>query len=459
MAIACNESLGAVRKNRPRSGSSSSASAVAVGEQVRIPASISWGTVASAMVDDAGPTTASTPLLDERGDRLSRRASECSLVDVPTTSIFLPSTPPAALIAARALERGRDQRLADRRPVTGFRQHDPDPQHPVIDARTCVVDVTVTSGPWGRRPVIRARGHATIAAARRRPPSALALHQDRGPPVPYPARMVTARASTGISGRDAVIADVSLGGRELCRALSAAHRRRAGAALWADAADRHHAAAAQVGRRVLVAVGGYGLAASWHRSATSTSCSSTRASRTGIENAATTLWYPLWDAGLKLGHAVRSFDDQLSLAGDDLDTATSLLSTRFLAGDEELATRLAIDGRSQLAAPRSSLAGRPAGSPAGAPLRQAGDVAFLLEPDLKDGHGGAARRADAVVGRRCRPRRARRVTSSCWDVVRRHARRCARRPPPVDRPCSATSCGWRTRTTSPWASVSPPPTS
>ena len=29
----------------------------------------------------------------------------------------------------------------------------------------------------------------------------------------------------------------------------------------------------------------------------------------GIEHAATTLWYPLWDGGLKLGHAVRSFDD------------------------------------------------------------------------------------------------------------------------------------------------------
>ena len=107
----------------------------------------------------------------------------------------------------------------------------------------------------------------------------------------------------------------------------------------------------------------------------------------GIDEAATALWYPLWDAGLKLGHAVRSLDDQLALAGDDLDTATATLSVRHLAGDEELAARLATEGlarwrrngRRWLDALRSKVIER---------RTQAGDVAFLLEPDLKDGHGG-----------------------------------------------------------------------
>ncbi len=102
---------------------------------------------------------------------------------------------------------------------------------------------------------------------------------------------------------------------------------------------------------------------------------------------ASALWYPLWDAGLKLGHAVRSLDEQLSLAADDLDTATALLSARTLAGDDELGTRLATEGSAQyrrhgrrwLDALRSRMIERRA---------TAGDVAYLLEPDLKDGHGG-----------------------------------------------------------------------
>ena len=75
------------------------------------------------------------------------------------------------------------------------------------------------------------------------------------------------------------------------------------------------------------------------RTATSTCCWSTTASRgrcpAEIEPIASALWYPLWDAGVKLGHAVRRVDEQLDLVDGDLDSATALLSARFLAGDEE----------------------------------------------------------------------------------------------------------------------------
>jgi [protein-PII] uridylyltransferase len=202
--------------------------------------------------------------------------------------------------------------------------------------------------------------------------------------VPYPARMVTARASTGISGRDAVIADRSLGGRALCRALSTATDDVL-VGLWADASDRI-TPRRRKSAVALVAVGGYGRGELAPFSDVDVVLVH-EGRPDGIEQAATTLWYPLWDAGLKLGHAVRSFDDQLSLAGDDLDTATSLLSLRYLAGDEELASRLSTDGLAQwrrhgrrwLDALRARVLER---------RGQAGDVAFLLEPDLKDGHGG-----------------------------------------------------------------------
>ena len=108
-----------------------------------------------------------------------------------------------------------------------------------------------------------------------------------------------------------------------------------------------------------------------------------------VDQLASAMWYPLWDAGLRLGHAVRALDDQLDLAAHDLDTATSSLSARWLAGDEELALvhNCTIEARTgwrqrsrrSLEELRARVLDR---------RFQAGDVAFLLEPDLKEGHGG-----------------------------------------------------------------------
>jgi [protein-PII] uridylyltransferase len=56
-----------------------------------------------------------------------------------------------------------------------------------------------------------------------------------------------------------------------------------------------------------------------------------------VEAVASALWYPLWDAGVKLGHAVRTVKEQLVIIGEDLDSATALLTARFLAGDRDLA--------------------------------------------------------------------------------------------------------------------------
>jgi [protein-PII] uridylyltransferase len=99
------------------------------------------------------------------------------------------------------------------------------------------------------------------------------------------------------------------------------------------------------------------------------------------------LWYPIWDEGLKLGHAVRTVKETLSLAADDLDTATAVLSTRHIVGDETLSADLA-DKSLALWRKRSKrwLAALDVGVKER--HRNAGEVAFLLEPDLKDGRGG-----------------------------------------------------------------------
>ena len=112
-----------------------------------------------------------------------------------------------------------------------------------------------------------------------------------------------------------------------------------------------------------------------------------RRDRADLSRLAERLWYPIWDRGVKLGHAVRTVKEAVGLAGTDLNTATSQLDARLLVGDPELAAELSRRATDQwrataarwLGALRESVAER---------HERAGEVAFLLEPDLKEGRGG-----------------------------------------------------------------------
>ena len=50
--------------------------------------------------------------------------------------------------------------------------------------------------------------------------------------------------------------------------------------------------------------------------------------------------YPLWDADLKVGHAVRTIAENRDHAGEDFESLTSLLSARLVVGDEDLYAEL-----------------------------------------------------------------------------------------------------------------------
>jgi len=183
--------------------------------------------------------------------------------------------------------------------------------------------------------------------------------------------------------RDGLLADRSLSGAAFCRAYAD----RADAWLSALLGDEEGVA--------LVGVGGYGRAELCPGSDLDVLLLHTgRRDARGpgsvprdIRALAERIWYPMWDAGLKLGHGVRTVKEALALAASDLDTATSLLAARHVAGDPaltaDLAERAAASWRSRserwLEAMGRAVAERHA---------RAGEVAFLVEPDLKEGRGG-----------------------------------------------------------------------
>lgn len=105
------------------------------------------------------------------------------------------------------------------------------------------------------------------------------------------------------------------------------------------------------------------------------------------------LWYPIWDAGLDLDHSVRSLAQCRQVASRDLPAAVGLLDLRPVAGDAVVVHRaksaLLTDWRSaarrRLPELLSSTRER---------AKRHGELAYLIEPDLKEARGGIR---DAVV--------------------------------------------------------------
>jgi [protein-PII] uridylyltransferase len=107
-----------------------------------------------------------------------------------------------------------------------------------------------------------------------------------------------------------------------------------------------------------------------------------------IKAVADAIWYPIWDEGVHLDHSVRRPAEVLSAAAGDVRVALGLLDARLVWGDAKVADPLIVDART---AWRESLGTRYLPDLAAQMLerhRGVGDVAFLLEPDLKESHGG-----------------------------------------------------------------------
>ena len=111
--------------------------------------------------------------------------------------------------------------------------------------------------------------------------------------------------------------------------------------------------------------------------------------------------YPLWDKSFKVDHSVRTRAETRDAANEDLKVALGLLDIRLISGDADLVAAVQHDalddwrGRSRERLPqlRASLAER---------HTRSGELAYLLEPDLKEARGGlrdiTALRAIALSG-------------------------------------------------------------
>jgi [protein-PII] uridylyltransferase len=105
-----------------------------------------------------------------------------------------------------------------------------------------------------------------------------------------------------------------------------------------------------------------------------------------LSSVADSIWYPIWDAGVGLDHSVRTVDDAVSVAKDDLKALLGLLDIRHIAGDAGMWGPLrarVLDIWRATALKRF---------PEMQELSQqrwavAGEAAFLLEPNIKDSRG------------------------------------------------------------------------
>ncbi len=178
--------------------------------------------------------------------------------------------------------------------------------------------------------------------------------------------------------RQELIEQRGLGGDAFCRAYSAA------ADEWLT--DLFESATAGDGRGMaLVAVGGYGRGELCPYSDLDVVL--LHKGRKDVSETADRIWYPVWDEGIALDHSVRRPPEALDMAADDLRVALGLLDGRVICGESRVAEPVLEGAKERWARQKPPWLGVLADRVA---ERHAsfGDVGFLLEPDLKESHGG-----------------------------------------------------------------------
>ncbi|MFO1072997.1 MAG: [protein-PII] uridylyltransferase [Geminicoccaceae bacterium] len=107
-----------------------------------------------------------------------------------------------------------------------------------------------------------------------------------------------------------------------------------------------------------------------------------------VEQMAEFLLYKLWDLGLKVGQSVRSLDECVKLARNDLTVRTALLEARLLWGSPQLFGQLEASFASEIIAGNEARFVEEKLAERDRRHQRMGDSRFLLEPNIKEGKGG-----------------------------------------------------------------------
>jgi [protein-PII] uridylyltransferase len=99
------------------------------------------------------------------------------------------------------------------------------------------------------------------------------------------------------------------------------------------------------------------------------------------------IWYSVWDTGMRLDHSVRTPSETIGMARENLKVVLGLLDARLIAGDAALAEPLRSAARDLWRKDASRYLKELYGHVLER-HRSAGELAFLLEPDLKLAGGG-----------------------------------------------------------------------
>ena len=98
--------------------------------------------------------------------------------------------------------------------------------------------------------------------------------------------------------------------------------------------------------------------------------------------------YPLWDVGLKIGYSVRNLDDCIQVANRDMQSKTSLIEARLIAGSESLFAKFqkAVVAKCVVGYEEKYIAARLEDQ--ATRRTKHGNSACMQEPNIKNGCGG-----------------------------------------------------------------------
>lgn len=172
---------------------------------------------------------------------------------------------------------------------------------------------------------------------------------------------------------------VVLDGRQTAQARTAEVDERVLAAVAGDEITQSNVA--------LVAVGSYGRGELVTHSDVDVLLLHAVREKSAVEALTRQFVYPLWDLGFEVGYAVRTVEECLRTAKEDVVIATTLLDARLLAGDRALFDRFT-DAMSTWRRKRASALEAELCRSLAARHARFGDARFDLEGHLKEGLGG-----------------------------------------------------------------------